>query len=120
MKSRRIFVLITGSVILLLLCSSALINIYTDWLFFNELQYKSIFIKVLSTKLFLGLIYGLLSLAFMMINIIIANRTHFAPVELFFDGQTKASLNITLLAKWIKPLTVILGIAVSFYAGVLG
>jgi len=120
MKSRKIFVLITGSVILLLLCSSALINIYTDWLFSNELQYKSIFIKVLSTKLFLGLIYGLLSLAFIMINIIIANTTHFAPVELFFDGQTKVSLNITLLAKWIKPLTVILGIAVSFYAGVFG
>jgi len=120
MKSKRTFFSFAGLIILLLLLGSVLINVYTDWLLFDELQYKSVFMKVLSSKLFLGLIYGLLSLAFIMINIIITNRTHFAPIDLFFDGQTKVSLNIALLAKWIKPLTVFLGIAASFYAGVLG
>src|SRR3972149_8481050 len=120
MKSKRTFFSFAGLIILLLLLGSVLINVYTDWLLFDELQYKSVFMKVLSSKLFLGLIYGLLSLAFIMINIIIANRTHFAPIDLFFDGQTKVSLNITLLAKWIKPLTAVLGTAVSFYAGILG
>ncbi len=120
MKSRRTFISIIGLIILFLVFVSVLINVYTDWLFFQELQYKSVFIKVLSSKLFLGLIYGILSIAFIMLNMIIANRTHFAPIELFFNGQTKVSLNITLLTKWIKPLTAILGIAASFYAGVVG
>jgi uncharacterized membrane protein (UPF0182 family) len=120
MKNKRTFFSFAGLIILFLLLSSSLINIYTDWLFFDELQYKSIFVKVLSAKLLLGLIYGVFSFAFIMINIIIANRTHFAPVELFLDDQTKVSLNIALLAKWIKPLTAVLAIAASFYAGVLG
>jgi uncharacterized membrane protein (UPF0182 family) len=84
MKSKRTFFSSAVLIILLLLLGIALINIYTDWLLFDELQYKSVFMKIFSTRLFLGLIYGLLSLAFIMINIIIANRTHFAPVELFF------------------------------------
>ena len=120
MKNKRTLFSFAGLIILFLLLGSSLINIYTDWLFFNELQYKSIFVKVLSVKLLLGLIYGVFSFAFIMINIIIASRTHFAPIELFLDDQTKVSLNIALLAKWIKPLTAVLAIAVSFYAGVLG
>lgn len=120
MKNKRTLFLFAGLIILFLLLGSALINIYTDWLFFDELQYKSVFVKVLSAKLSLGLIYGVFSFAFIMINIIIANRTHFAPIELFLDDQTKVSLNIAFLAKWMKPLTAVLGIAASFYAGVLG
>jgi len=120
MKSRRKFFLITGLCILLVVFVSALINVYTDWLLFDELQYKSIFIKVLTTKLFLGLIYGLLSLVFIMINIIIANRSNFAPIEFVLNGQTKVSLNIPSLGKWIKPLTTILGIVVSIYIGFWG
>lgn len=120
MKNKRTLFLFAGLIILFLLLGSALINIYTDWLFFDELQYKSIFVKVLSAKISLGLIYGVFSFAFIMINIIIANRTHFAPIELFLDDQTKVSLNIAFLAKWMKPLTAVLGIAASFYAGVLG
>jgi uncharacterized membrane protein (UPF0182 family) len=120
MKNKRTLFSFAGLIILFLLLGSSLINIYTDWLFFNELQYKSIFVKVLSVKLLLGLIYGVFCFALIMINIIIASRTHFAPIELFLDDQTKVSLNIALLAKWIKPLTAVLAIAVSFYAGVLG
>jgi uncharacterized membrane protein (UPF0182 family) len=120
MKNKRTLFSFAGLIILFLLLGSSLINIYTDWLFFDELQYKSIFVKVLSVKLLLGLIYGVFSFAFIMINIIIASRTHFAPIELFLDDQTKVSLNIALLTKWIKPLTAVLAIAVSFYAGVLG
>jgi len=120
MKSRRKLFLITGLCILLVVFVSALINVYTDWLLFDELQYKTIFVKVLSTKLFLGLIYGLLSLVFIMINIIIANRSNFAPIEFVLNGQTKVSLNIPSLGKWIKPLTTILGIVVSIYIGFWG
>lgn len=116
MKNKRTFFSSAGLIILFLLLGSALINIYTDWLFFDELQYKSIFVKVLSAKLLLGLIYGVFSFAFIMINIIIANRTQFAPIEFFLDDQTKVSLNIAFLAKWMKPLIAVLGIAASFYA----
>jgi len=120
MKKRRTIVFTIGLIILLFIFGGAFSNVYTDWLFFNELHYSSIFVKILSTQLSLGLAFGLISLVFIMINVLIANRVHFAPVELFLNGQTTISLNIALLAKWIKPLTVILGLIASFYAGLLG
>lgn len=120
MKSRRPFFFIAGILFLLFLFGGTFITIYTDWLFFGELDFPEIFIKILSVQLLLGLAFGLFSLVFIMINLFVANREHFAPVELFFDGQTQISLNIAMLAKWVIPITTILGIIASVYIGILG
>jgi uncharacterized membrane protein (UPF0182 family) len=119
MKSGKTVYFITGLIILFLIFSGALVNVYTDWMFFQELQFKPVFIKILSTQVSLGLIFGLFSVAFIMVNVIIANKAQFAPLELFFDGQTSVSLNIAMLSKWIKPLSIILGILAGIYAGLM-
>jgi uncharacterized membrane protein (UPF0182 family) len=120
MKNRKPFVFIAGILALLFLFGGTLVSVYTDWLFFSDLDYQSIFTKILSTQLLLGFTFGLLSLVFIMMNLFFANRAHFAPVELFFDGQTQISLNIAMLAKWVKPITTILGILAGLYVGLLG
>lgn len=120
MKNRKPFVFIAGILALLFLFGGTLISIYTDWLFFSDLDYQSIFTKILSTQLLLGFTFGLFSLVFIMINLFFANRAHFAPIELFFDGQTQVSLNIAMLAKWVKPITAILGILAGLYIGLIG
>ena len=120
MKRRRTLLFLTGIIIFLLLSSSSLVNIYTDWLFFHALQYKSVFLKTFSAQLLLGLVFGVASLAFMTLNVFIANRANFAPLALVFDEQTRVSLNLSQLTRWIKPLTVLLVLAVSFFAGLLG
>jgi uncharacterized protein len=120
MKRRRTFLFLTGAIIFLLLSSSSLVNIYTDWLFFDALQYKSIFLKTFSTQLLLGLAFGVVSLAFMTLNVVMANRVYFAPIDLVFDEQTRVSLNLSQLTRWIKPLTIVIVLAVSFFAGLLG
>lgn len=120
MKNRKPFVFIAGIFALLFLFGGTLISVYTDWLFFSDLDYQSIFTKILSTQLLLGFMFGLFSLVFIMINLFFANRAHFAPIELFFDGQTQISLNIAMLAKWVKPITAILGILAGLYIGLLG
>ena len=120
MKRRRTFLFLTGIIILLLLSSSSLVNIYTDWLFFHALQYKSVFLKTFSAQLLLGLVFGVVSLVFMTLNVFIAHRANFPPIDLVFDEQTRVSLNLSQLTRWIKPLTVLLVLAVSFFAGLLG
>lgn len=120
MKNRKPFVFIAGILALLFLFGGTLISVYTDWLFFSDLDYQSIFTKILSTQLLLGFTFGLFSLVFIMINLFFANRAHFAPIELFFDGQTQVSLNIAMLAKWVKPITAILGILAGLYIGLIG
>ncbi|MCG2721582.1 MAG: UPF0182 family protein [Thermodesulfovibrionales bacterium] len=120
MKNRKPFVFIAGILAFLFLFGGTFIAVYTDWLFFSELDYHSIFVKILSTQLLLGFTFGLFSLVFIMINLFFANRAHFAPIELFFGGQTQISLNIAMLAKWVKPITAILGILSGLYIGLIG
>lgn len=100
--------------------SNAIVSIYTDWLLFKELHYGSIFKKILSTSFFLGLAAGLFSLVFLMVNIVRANKITLAPVDLFFDGETRVSLNLSMLSRWVKPITVASAVAVSIFAGVWG
>ncbi len=120
MKQRRTFLFFSLVLFILLISGGTLINLYTDWLFFEEILHADVFTKILSTKLFLGLIFGVAALGFIMANIIMANRMEFPPIELFFDGQTQVSLNLAQLARWIKPITTALGIAVGFFAGTWG
>jgi uncharacterized membrane protein (UPF0182 family) len=118
MKRNWTFIFIAASVIFLIFSSVTIIDLYTNWLFFNELNFKSVFIKVLSAKFVLGLTFGFLSLAFILINVVIANKTNFSPIDLIFDGETRVSLNIELLNKWVKPLTIISGFLAGFLAGI--
>ena len=120
MKTNKSLISVIILLFLTLSLGSFIVNIYTDWLFFLELDYKSVFLQVISTQLLLGLVFFLASLTFVAVNLIIAHRTSFPSVELFFDGQTRVSLNIEQLAKWIKPLSFILGILFSLFVGLWG
>ncbi len=115
MKRRQSLIFLTALAFLLVLIEGILINIYTDWLFFEELNYKPIFVKILSTKLMLGIILLFLSLIFFTTNIIIANKTNFLPIDILFDGQTRISLNIEMIGRWIKQLSVVGGIIASIF-----
>ena len=117
MKKKRTFIFIIASIIFLIILGSiTIIDLYADWLFFNEVNYKSVFTKVLFTKVIFGLACGLLSLVFILINVIVANKINFPPIDLILNEQTKISLNIELLNKWVKPLTIISGIILLYLA----
>ena len=121
MKRNRIFIFIVAScVFLIILGSITTIDLYTNWLFFNELTYTGVFTKILYSKVIIGLVCGFLSLAFMIVNVIYANKITFPPIDLIFNGQTRISLNIELLNRFVKPLTMISGIIVSFLIGLWG
>ncbi|MDI6891304.1 MAG: UPF0182 family protein, partial [Thermodesulfovibrionales bacterium] len=121
MKRNKTFIFIVASLtFLIILGITTTIDLYANWLFFNELNYTGVFTKILSTKIILGLLCGFLSLAFLLVNIIIANKTNFPPIDLLFMEQTTVSLNIELLNKWAKPLTIISGIIIGFLGGIWG
>ena len=120
MKKNRTFFFLIVSCIFLIILGSNTIDLYTNWLFFNELNYSSVFTKIISTQVVTGLAFGLLSVVFLLSNVIIANKINFPPIELFFVEQTTVSLNVGLLNKWVKPLTIISGIIVCFLGGIWG
>jgi uncharacterized membrane protein (UPF0182 family) len=82
--SRRAKILIAVGVaaLVLLIVGSRLIDTYVDWLWFDEVGFRSVFSTVLVTRLVQFLIVGLLVGGLLAINLVIAYRTRpvFVPV----------------------------------------
>ncbi len=121
MKRNRTSIFFGAFLIFLLIAASAtVVDVYTNWLFFNELNYAGVFTTILSTKILFGLACGFIALIFLFTNIFIANKTNFPPVDLIINGQTGISLNIELLTNWVRPLTILSGVVTSFLMGLWG
>lgn len=63
-----------GVLVVLLLSASGLANAYTDWLWFSNLGFGSVWTTVLSTQIMLGLIFTLVFFVILWVNLIIADR----------------------------------------------
>ena len=73
---------------------AAWVNIYPDLLWFKMVQYQDIFIKILTTKIFVGIIVGIAYLLILLVNLYIISRftpAHLSPAFLggteFTDGD---------------------------------
>lgn len=64
MKRKKTFIFILASFVFFIILGSTTIDLYTDWLFFKEINYGGVFTEVLSTRVILGLACGFLSLTF--------------------------------------------------------
>ncbi len=63
-----------GVLVVLLLSASGLANAYTDWLWYSNLGFGSVWTTVLSTQIVLGLIFTLVFFVILWVNLIIADR----------------------------------------------
>jgi len=121
MKRNRTLIFIIAFLAFFLAPSLVLIiDLYTDWLFFKEVNYTSVFSKVIYTRILYGCISGLFALFFILINVAIANRSNFPPINFLFDSETQISFNIGMLSKWIKPLSLFGGIFIGCMLGIWG
>ena len=75
MKRRSIAIFVLIAVFLLLVTGlPALIRLAVDWYWFNEIEYQSVFLVELWTKLALGVVVGVISFAFFYLNLRFAQR----------------------------------------------
>ena len=66
--------------------ATTLLNLYSDWLFFDETGFSSVFTTALYAKAGVGLFFGVLLLIVLLINIFHANRAHFPHTGIFVVG----------------------------------
>lgn len=71
---RGIWALIVVVVILFIIFGSSIARFYTDWLWFGEVGYTSVFLTRLLTQLVLGIIVGAFSFFFVYFNLWLARR----------------------------------------------
>ena len=91
-----------GLLAVLWIGGSVAANIYTDWLWFDNLGYLSVFTTVLGTRLVLFVLGALFFLAVFAVNVILAGR--YSPHGI----SPQAALNIPLEAlTWARRLVTI-------------
>ena len=68
---------------------AAWVNIFPDLLWFNMVQYPSIYMKILTTKIFVGVIVGIVYLIILLVNLYIIHRFTPAHLSPAFLGGTE-------------------------------
>lgn len=117
-KTRNL--ILFGVIFLILPLFLNVLNLYTDWLFFTETGYTSVFIKTLSTKISTGIFFGMVFLFFVLVNITIANRTNFPQRDISVIEGVINPFIAGGIEKVIKPLTIIAGVVMAIFAAQWG
>ncbi len=119
-KGKASYLILFGLFFLILPLFLTVLNLYTDWLFFVETGYTAVFLKTLSTKISAGVFFGIAFLFFVLVNIIIANRINFPQRDISVIEGVIHPFKSSGIEKVIKPLTIIAGVIMAFFAAQWG
>lgn len=112
--------LVIGFGIIALLIVFKILNVYTDWLFFKEVAYEGVFLKILSTEVLAGITVGLVSFAFILANVLPVAKTRFIAPQIVFNDQVGVSLNMDLLNRISRLTVLIVSAIIGVFAGMWG
>lgn len=119
-KGKASYLILFGFIFLILPLFLNVLDLYTDWLFFAETGYAAVFFKTLSTKISTGIFFGIAFLFFVLVNITIANRINFPQREISVIEGVIHPFKSSGIEKVIKPLTIIAGVVMAFFAAQWG
>jgi len=105
------------ALIVILLFMSSLTGFYTDWLFFVETGFSSVFTTTLYAKIGAGLFFGLFLSAFLLVNLFMANKAKFSPAEIHIVGIDNLRIKREELIRLVKPLSLIITFVLAVLAG---
>ncbi|HEX2965089.1 MAG TPA: UPF0182 family protein, partial [Syntrophorhabdaceae bacterium] len=119
MQKKTMRLLLIGFAFLIVLIF-AVLGMYTDWLFFQEVSYKDVFLTILSGKILAGLIIGVLSFGFIFANILPIVKTKFPTLQISFANQYGIPLNSELLTRLSWRLGLVVSLIIGFLSGLWG
>ncbi|MDE0482420.1 MAG: UPF0182 family protein [Candidatus Poribacteria bacterium] len=96
---------------------AAWVNIYPDWLWFDMVEYHSIYTKILTTKIFVGVIVGIAYLAILLTNLYIVYRLTPAHLSPAFMGGTEFTGGQTNTRKMVYGGLLLLAVLFSILMG---
>jgi uncharacterized membrane protein (UPF0182 family) len=115
-RRARILIAVGVGVLVLLIIGSRLIDAYVDWLWFDEVGFRSVFSTVLATRLVQFLIAGLLVGGLLAVNLAIAYRTRPVFVPVAGPDDPVARYRTTILAR-LRLVGIGIPLLVGFIAG---
>jgi len=119
-KGRRSPLTLTITVLVVL--SGVLLSLsgfYADWLWFKSVDFTSVWTTVLTTKIFLFVIAGLLTSSIILLNIIIAykRRPLYVPLSIEADNLERYRAQIEPIKRWV---VLALAVGLFYFAGTSG
>ncbi len=109
--------LILGITTLALLSTAGqIVGFYTDWLWFREVRFTSVFVTVLQTQVLLGAVTGAVFFLILYGNVTLARRL--APREVLVAVDDAAGLpSPEILDPYLRRLTFPLSVMIALLAG---
>ena len=96
-----------------------LLNYYTDWLFFVETGFSSVFVTKLYAQTGIGLLFGLVLFAFLVPNLLYANKADFPHAGEFIEaGTIRLQRHQTL--PMVRPIGIVIAAGLALFAGQFG
>lgn len=96
-----------------------LLNFYTDWLFFLETGFSSVFTTKLYAQTGTGLFFGVVLFGFLVVNLLYANKTNYPSAgEYIHAGNIRLQRDQTL--PLVRPMGVLASVGLAFFAGQWG
>ncbi|MFZ3209818.1 MAG: UPF0182 family protein [Geobacteraceae bacterium] len=117
MLKRNRFMVMLAVAAVILMFASTLLALYSDWLFFIETGFSSVFTTTLYAKTGVGLCFGTLLFVVIMINILYANRLRFPHTGIFMVGGGNFSVQRDDAVRLVKPLAILASIVLALFAG---
>ena len=114
-KNRMILILVAISVVFPFI--GYLLNFYTDWLFFNETGYTSVFMTTVYAQTGTGLLFGVLLFVFLQLNLHYANKGEFPLSGIYMVGGRDIRINRSDAGRMVQPLGVFVSLVLAFLAG---
>ncbi len=114
----RILLIVFAVLLLWFLLGGILSGLYTDWLWFGQVQYSGVFRTVLTTKLWLGAAGATLTFCLLRVNLRVARRpTH---TTLVFQGNNLLAIpDRHLVEPWVNRMLPVAIVLISLFAGLV-
>ena len=113
---------LTLTIVVLVVLSGVLLSLsgfYADWLWFKSVDFTSVWTTVLTTKIFLFVVAGLLTSSIILLNIIIAykRRPLYVPLSIEADNLERYRAQIEPIKRWV---VLALAVGLFYFAGTSG
>ncbi|WP_424807505.1 UPF0182 family protein [Rhodococcus sp. 27YEA15] len=117
-RRSRILLVIAVVIAALLLVGPRLISMYTDWLWFGEVDYRGVFTKVLLTRISLFFVVGIIVAAVVWLAMLLAYRSRPVFVPVSGPNDPIARYRTTVMSR-LRLFGVVIPIAIGILSGLI-
>ena len=111
------FIIVIFAVVVILPFLTSLVSFYTDWLFFGETGFSSVFTTTLYAKTGVGLLFGAILFVAALINLHFANKANFPGRGVFTIGNASFRVQRDDVLHLVKPLALLAALVLALLAG---